>query len=252
MTYIFTVSPDFSPEYLSGWFVFNTWLQKALDCRFHLELMEDFQRLHRAIAADKIDLIYANPYDAALLVREKGFTALAKPQGIADEVVIAVAANSMAMAVEDLPPGVRVASTDDPDVHLIGMILLEPAGLHKENVRLEIAGNYVLVAKKLLQGECEVGIFLARAFDELSRPVRSQLKVLVRSDIQVIHHALMAGPRLIDKIDALTSALVKLAQEPKGQALLAQLGFTGWGKVAPEEVEFMIDLMDTLAYSPAA
>lgn len=250
MTYIFTVSPDFSPDYLAGWFVFNTWLQRTLDCRFHLELMEDFQALRQAIAADQIDLIYANPYDSAMLVRKKGFTALVKPKDGADEVVIATAAESAFQAVEDLQPGARIASTDDPDVHLLGMIMLEPAGLHQGNIELQSSGNYVLVAKKLLQGECDAGIFLARAFDELSRPVRSQLKPLVRSDIQVIHHALMAGPRLADRVVPLTQALLGLDQDAKGQAMLSQLGVAGWEAVEPEETEFMIDLMDTLTYSP--
>ncbi len=252
MTYTLTVSPDFSPDYLTGWFVFNTWLQRTLDCRFHLELMQDFQALHQALAADKIDLIYANPYDAAMLVRDKGFTALVKPKGGTDEVVIAAPASSEVTVVEDLQPGACIASTDDPDVYLIGMILLEPAGLQRENVELVTCGNYVLVAKQLLTGKCEAGIFLAKAFDELSRPVRSQLKVLVRSDIQVIHHTLMVGPRLTEYIAPLTQALLELGREPKGQALLAQLGLTGWEAIEPEEIEFMIDLMDTLKYSPAA
>ncbi len=252
MTYTFTVSPDFSPDYLAGWFVFNTWLQKTLGCRFHFELMDDFPALHRAIAEDRIDLIYANPYDAAMLVRAKGFTALAKPKGQADEVVIAVASANVAQAVEDLPPGVKVASTDDPDVHLIGMILLEPAGLHRGNIDFSLVGNYVLVAKKLLQGECDAGIFLAKAFDGLSHPVRTRLRPLVRSDIQVIHHALMASPRLENQIVPLQQALLGLDQDSKGQVLLKQLGFAGWEGVEAEETEFMIDLMDTLTYSPAA
>lgn len=252
MTYVFTVSPDFSPDYLAGWFVFNTWLQRTLNCRFHFELLEDFQTFHQVIASDRVDLIYANPYDAAMLVREKGFTALAKPKGGADEVVIAVPSVSTAQVVADLQPGIRITSTDDPDVHLIGMILLEPAGLHRGNISLQIAANYVLAAKKLLQGECDAGIFLARAFDELSRPVRSQLRPLVRSDIQVIHHLMMAGPRLADRIAPLTRALTNLDQDAKGQTLLGQLGLAGWEGVEPEETEFMIDLIDTLTYTPAA
>ena len=30
MTYNFTISPDFSPDHISGWYIFNTWLQKRL------------------------------------------------------------------------------------------------------------------------------------------------------------------------------------------------------------------------------
>ena len=120
-----TVSPDFSPEHIAGWYVFNTWLQRRLGERIHLELYEDFAAQRQAIAADKVDLIYANPYDAAMLVREKGFVAIAAPRDCPDEVVIAVPADSPAQSVEDLQPGLRLAVTRDPDVNLIGMILLE-------------------------------------------------------------------------------------------------------------------------------
>ena len=77
MTLQLTVSPDFSPDHIAGWYVFNTWLQRKLGVRIHLELYDDFDSQRQAIAANKVDLIYANPYDAAMLVREKGFVAIA-------------------------------------------------------------------------------------------------------------------------------------------------------------------------------
>jgi len=251
VTYQFSVSPDFSPDYLSGWFIFNTWLQRALDQPFHLQLLDNFQQLHRSIEEDRFDLIYANPYDASMLVRDKGFTALVKPKGGADEAVISVRADSDMQTVESLTSGIRIASTDDPDVHLMGMIMLEPAGLHQGNIELRQCDNYVLVAKAILQGECDVGIFLEKAFDELSRPIRSQLHPLVRSEIQVIHHSLMAGPRLGTQVETMRRVLTTMEQDIKGKGVLKSLGLTGWDLVDEEEVEFMIDLMDTLNYSPS-
>ncbi len=250
MSYVFTVSPDFSPDYLAGWFIFNTWMQRVSGLRFHLELMDHFSDLHRAIDADRIDLIYANPYDAATLVREKGFVALVKPRDGADEAVVAVAGDSPYHRVEDLEPGSRIATTEDPDVHLMGMMLLEPAGLNQENVTCHQCDSYVLVAKRLFRGESDAGIFLDRAFDELSRPVRERLRVLVRSDIQVIHHYLMAGPRLADHVASLREALTAMGNDAKTTEILKGLGISRWEAVEEEEVEFMIDLMDTLRYSP--
>jgi len=250
MSYQFTISPDFSPEYISGWFIFNTWLQRSLGLSIHLELMDSFQTLHQAIEQDRYDLIYANPYDASMLVRDKGFTSLVRPRGGADEAVIAVRADSEIHQLEALAPGCKVANTDDPDVHLMGMIMLEPAGLHPGNVELCQQDSYVLVAKALLTGQCDVGIFLDKAYDELSRPVQSQLRPLVRSQIQVIHHSLMAGPRLLDQTGSLRQLLAGMDQDEKGLGVLKSLGLRGWDVVDEEEVEFMIDLMETLTYIP--
>jgi phosphonate transport system substrate-binding protein len=246
LTFNFTVSPDFGPEHLAGWFVFNTWLQRALGEAVHLEIYRDFAGQRQAIEADRVDLIYANPYDASMLVRDKGFTPLVKAKSKADEAVIAVNASGTLMTIEDIPPGAAIATTADPDVHMMGMIMLEPAELNAANIRLEICDSYVLVTKRLVRGECDAGIFLAEAFDDLSSMVRKQLRVLVRSEIQVVHHALMLGPRLAQYREKLLTALLAMAADEKGQGVLRTLGIGAWEAVDQEEMEFMIDLIDTL------
>ncbi len=246
MTFKFTVSPDFTPDHLSGWYIFNTWLQKQTDSAIHLEIYNDFQLQREAIAHDQIDLIYANPFDAAMLVREKGFMPLVKPQGESDEAIIAVNADSAIQCVTDLKPGTRVSYTDDPDVRLMGMIMLEPGDLDVGNIQGVPCDTYILVAKHLLQGDADVGIFLAEAYDDLSEMIKKRLRILVRSQIGVIHHSLMIGPKLKDKKELFEKSLLKMAEETKGVGVLESLGFKGWEKVDEEEMEFMIDLMDTL------
>lgn len=246
-TYQLTVSPDFSPDHISGWFIFNTWLQKQLEQHIRLELYESFTSQREAIAADKVDLIYANPYDAAMLIREKGFIGLARPQGKVDEAIVAVNSESEVQRVEDLKPGITVASTDDPDVRMMGMIMLEPADIGNENIKIKACESYVVVAKELLRGGADAGLFLKQAYDDMSGVTRKGLRPLVTSDIQVIQHMLMVGPRMAGLADALRNALGEMAKDPKGASVLTDLGFAGWEMVDEEEVEFMIDLMDTLA-----
>lgn len=246
MTYQFTVSPDFTPDHLSGWYIFNTWLQKQIGVAIHLEMYGDFHSQRAAIKADGIDLIYANPFDAAMLVREKGFRPLVKAEDAADEALIVVNADNNITDVAELPPGTRVAYTEDPDVRLMGMIMLEPGDLDNNNIQAVLADNYVLVAKHLLKDEADVGIFLAEAYDGLSAMIKKQLKILVRSQISVIHHALLIGPKLLDKHTQITQLLLDMQHDEKGSGVLKSLGFNAWHKVDEEEMEFMIDLMDTL------
>ena len=246
MPYNFTVSPDFSPDHISGWFIFNTWMQKQLGEAFHLELYDDFESQRKSIQEGGIDLIYANPYDAAMLVREKGFTSLVKPTSKVDEAIIAVQIDSPINKVEDLQPGIKLASTDDPDVHMMGMIMLEPADLDNSNVELQKHASYVLVAKSLLNGKSDVGFFLDEAFNDLSSLVKKQLKPLVSSQIQLVHHCLMIGPALADKKDQFEEALLSMNNDAKGKGVLSSLSFSGFEKVDEEEMEFMIDLVDTL------
>ena len=88
--------------------------KKKLNTNIHLELYNDFESQRDAIRADKVDIIYANPYDAAMLVREKSFEAIARPSRKNDEAMIIVNAENPVKVIEDLQPGIRIAATDDP------------------------------------------------------------------------------------------------------------------------------------------
>ncbi len=279
MSYVFTVSPDFTPDHLSGWYIFNTWLQKQSGEAIHLEMYNSFQTQREAIQNNQIDLIYANPFDASMLVREKGFLPLVKASGISDEAIIAVniknsvqeivrllsASNTSSDAFlfdavttdnpeikSELQPRsadfrYKVAMTEDPDVNMMGMIMLEAGDLNAGNIQTHICDSYVLVAKQLLQGNVDFGIFLAEAYDDLSNMIKKQLRVLVRSQISVIHHSLMIGPKLADRREELQNLLITMNDNQKGKDILASLKFDSWVKVDDEEMEFMIDLMDALA-----
>jgi phosphonate transport system substrate-binding protein len=246
MSLIFTVSPDFNTKYLPGWFVVNTLLQRQTGEAIHLETFDDFDALHSAMAADKIDMIYANPFDAARLVRDHGFVAVARPFARPDEAIIASKEGGSITAVEQLRPGTRIASTDNPDVHMMGMIMIEPADLDASNVSITLRPNYVLVAKSLLTDEADIGFFLAETFDELSDTVRKQLHVIVRSQIYVISHVFLMHPRVASKFDAFRTALLGMSGDPKGKMALDDVGISRWETVEQEDVEFMIDLMVAL------
>lgn len=246
MTFNLTVSPDFAPDHISGWYFFNTWLQRQLETGIHLELYDGFDAQRTDIRADKFDLIYANPYDASMLVRELGFQAVARPASKSDETVIAVNAESAYQTVEDLKAGTRVATTDDPDVHTMGMIMLESADLDKSNTEIKEQSSYIVVAKNLLNGGADAGFFLKEAYDEMSDLIRSKMRVLVSSQISVVHHSLLVGPRMAEYIPAIQQALLTMQDNQKGMSVLESMDISCWEPMDSEQTEFMIDLIDTL------
>lgn len=246
MKTVMSVSPDFSPEHIAGWYIFNTWLQRQLDMPIHLRLFDNFEHQREAIGRDEIDLIYANPYDASMLVREKGFRAVAAPVGKQDEALIATRADAPWQGVEDLPEGLRIGATIDPDVNMIGMIMLEPANLNRANTETVTASSYVLVAKHLLLGRADVGFFLKAAYDDLSGVIRRQLRPLVESHIYDVRHVLMAGPRLATQREQIAGVLLAMDADAKGRGVLASMGLGKWEPYGDEDTEFMIDLIDTL------
>ena len=246
MTYNLTVSPDFKPDLISGWFIFNTWLQKQLSQSVHLELYQSFAEQDKALQDKKVDLIYANPYDISRLVRDEGFVPVAKPKAKPDEAVVATRADGSIDCLEDVPANLRIAQTNAPDVNTIGMILLEPADLLMDDIDIKQYANYTTVAKSLINDDADVGFFLAEAFNEFSGLVKKKLKPIISSNIYLIHHALLVGPELLNYEADLRGILCDMHLDDKGKKILADLEISQFEPMDTEEAEFMIDLMDTL------
>ncbi len=249
MKFTMTVSPDFSPDYIAGWYIFNTWLQKQTNESIHLELYNSFEKQREDIKAGKIDLIYANPYDASMLIRDKGFVAIAAPDNKSDEAMICVNNESDYHCVEDLKEKCNIATADDPEVSTIGMIMLEPADLNAENITVLEQKNYVMVAKHLINGSADAGFFLKEAYDDMSKFIKSQVRPIVTSQISVIKHSFLVGPSFFENSGINESdfkeLLTTMHENMKGLSTLESMGFSLWNEQSQEDAEFMIDLMDT-------
>ncbi len=239
-------SADVTPKEYSNWYLFNTWLQRQLDSRVHLDIPISVDDLHRRVDADDVDIIYANPYDASMLIREKGFVPLVRPENKNDEMVIVASANNPIEDFTCLQPGCKIALTDDRDVKMIGMILIEPADLNSDNVEFMVVENGVVVAKKVMNGDADIGFILTKSYDTFSHLITDSLRVLIRSHIGVINHTLMVKPKMLEEIPNLAEILLNMHKDPAGKEILNSFNVEHWLSVEKEEAEFMIDIMDTL------
>ena len=241
------IAPDFAPERFAGWHMLNTLLQKRSG--LHLRLLTPASAAEQAqlIAAGQVDAIYANPFDAAEMIRERGFAAIARPVGKSNEMVIATAAGSPLAAIEDLRAGCTIALTDNRDVKLIGLRLLEAADLTESDIQWRAVDTYQAAARMAIKGEVDASFFLAEAFHSLSRLTQGQMKVLIESHLADITHVLLTHPRMAAQTPQFQQALLGLTGTPEGQPVLDELGITGgFAAMEAEDAEFMIDLMDTL------
>jgi phosphonate transport system substrate-binding protein len=247
MSFTMTISPDFKPELISGWYLFNTWLQKKIDTNIHINLVNDFNELSKNIDDNAIDLIYANPCDIAKLVREKSFTPMARPVGSHDETIIICSSDKLIDNVESLETGIKIAMTDVPDVNTIGMIMLEPADISSSDVDIIHCSNYITVVKKVINGEADIGFLLADAYGEFSKLVKSIIQPVITSKIHVLHHALLVGPDFSEKQSQFQEAILNMHNDQSGTSILKSLELEKWERMDQDEAEFLIDLIDTLS-----
>ncbi len=247
MKLIFLIAPDFSPERFAGWHMLNTTLQRRSGIQLHLVTPVSAHEQAQFLVNGHADIVYANPFDAADMIRTHGYIPFARPAQHYDEMVIATGSASGLSNVEDLKPGCRIALTENKDVKLIGLRLLEPADLNAELIEWVPVDSYQAAARKLLKGEVEAAFFLADAFSSLSRMTRSQLRVLVESAIHDISHVLLAHPSMLKDLPSMEKAFFGIGQEASDKDLLEALGLSnGFEPMTQEQAEFMIDLMDTL------
>lgn len=243
----FLVAPDFAPERFAGWHMLNTLLQSRSGLHLHLMTPATAQEQMALIQDGKVDLVYANPFDASHMIRKLGFKAFARPVRKPDEMVIATAANSAVQKVEDLRPGSRIALTDNRDVKLIGLRLLEPADLVESDINWVMVDSYQAAARMAMKGEVDASFFLAETYHSLSRITKSQLRVVIESAIADISHVLLAHPNTFQAVPVISAALAGIGQQPADHEVLEALGIPGGFEPMPEEdAEFMMDLMETL------
>lgn len=242
----FLIAPDFSPERFVGWHLLNTLLQKRSDLALHLVTPASHGEQTDLIAKGDIALIYANPFDATKMIREQGYKAIARPVGKSDEMVIASSAKGDIKTLDDLKKGATIAMADNRDVKLIGMRLLEAVDLGEDDVKFDIVETYQAAARALISGNAQAAFFIAEVFGTLSNLTKSQLNVLIESNIATISHVVLVKEGFAHA-DTIKDVLLSLSKDADGQTVLKELGINeGFEAMSDEDAEFMIDLMETL------
>lgn len=246
MVYNFLIAPDFSPEHFAGWHMLNTMLQKRADIAVHLVTPASYSEQEQVLNKDNISLIYANPFDAAKFIREKGYRAIARPIGKANEMVIASSVNGDIKTLDDVKAGQTVAMADNQDVLLIGMRLLEAVDIGDGDLRINVTETYQAALRQVIQGKADIAFFIAEIFHSLSKLTKSQLNVLIESDLAEISHMVLVKNDF-QRTSDVKEVILSLQNDEEGRTILSELGFAdGFKAVSEEEAEFMIDLMETL------
>lgn len=246
MAHNFLIAPDFSPEHFAGWHMFNTLLQKRSGQALHLITPASHAEQETSVANYDVKIIYANPFDAAKLIREDGYRVIARPIGKSDEMAIISSAGGSIQTLDDLKAGAKIAMADNRDVKLIGLRLLEAVDLTEDDVEFIITETYQAAAKQVVKGEADVAFFIAEIYHSLSKLTKSQLNALIESNIATISHVILVKDGFAET-DDIAKVILSLKDDADGQAVLSELGMPdGFEAMDEEDAEFMIDLMETL------
>ncbi len=242
----FMVAPDYLPQHFGAWFLLNNYVQQQTGLAIRLHVPNDHDE-QQALLPSTPELVYVNPFDASTMMHQYGYRPLAKPAGKFDEMVVACRYDAPYLTLHDVHANCRVAFSDNEDVHLIGMRLLEGFGLGEHNTQAVKESSQAAVLSALYHGRADIGFLLNDVFNHLSSFSHHHFRSLLGSQIHDIYHLLLIHPKAEQHKEALCSCLTEMNQNTAGQEILAELGMPdGFAPVSQEEVEFMIDLMETL------
>lgn len=218
------ITPDFPPEFFANWHMFNTQLQRALDTTIHLQTPAGYREQQELLDSETVALVYANPFDAGSLMRDKGYIPLAKPDLPSDQVLVVANAQSAFAALGDLPADSRVLITTNRDMESIGLGVLQGSAITADSVQWLHARTFTELARRLMANEAEIGLFLASSFRSLNAGTQGSLKILFETEFEDFGHVMLLHPDFADQADKLRAALLNMAQSPVSRMTLEDLG----------------------------
>ena len=218
------ITPDFPPEFFANWHMFNTQLQRALDTTIHLQTPAGYREQQELLDSETVALVYANPFDAGSLMRDKGYIPLAKPDLPSDQVLVVANAQSAFATLGDLPADSRVLVTANCDIKRIGLDVLQGTEITADTVQWLHARTFTELARRLMANEAEIGLFLASSFRSLNAGTQGSLKILFETEFEDFGHVMLLHPDFADQADKLRAALLNMAQAPVSRMTLEDLG----------------------------
>lgn len=222
----FVVSLQTSSQ-LSGWYLFNTYLQRRLQKAIHFEQVQDKK-------TGRTDLFFAKPFEACEMMHKKGFIPIMRPLGDADEVVILVREDDIRELAEF--KGITVVTASEGSfVNLLGRFLYDEHGLDSSKLNFLFAGNEIKALQMLIRKKADMLFMLKKTYDGLSSFGKRSIRVLDESKTDFAFHQFCVAPYLKKESEELVNVLNAMAEDEKGSQILKDIQFEGWCK--PEEGE---------------
>ncbi len=220
-----------SGNQLSGWYLFNTFLQRKLHRAIHFEQTQD-------VNGEASHLLFAKPFDACARMLNNGFISLARPDGEADEVVI-LCRNDDNRVLQDFTGKISVVTAQQSSfVYLLGRFLCDENGLDSSSFDFCFSGNEIKALQMLIRKKSDMAFILKKTYEGLSSHTRKNVRVIDESQTDFAFHHFCIAPELASEQEEISRILLEMEQDEQGKSILRDIQFNGW--VKPEEGELQM------------
>ena len=221
-------------QQLSGWYLFNTFLQRRLHRAIHLEQAQ----VGQDVANDSTDLFFAKPFEACSVIHKRGFLPLMRPLCEADEVVILQRSDDARTLAEIATPKV-VTATKGSFVYLLGRFLCDENGVDSSAFEYLVSGNEIKALQMVIRQQADLLFMLKKTYQGLSSFSRDKIRLVDESETDFAFHLFCVAPYLQDIQATLSEILQAMKEDQQGQQILKDIQFEGWIKPEKGELDML-------------
>ncbi len=227
-----------SGHQLSGWYLFNTYLQRKMQRAIHFEQLQDVKN-------EAFHLFFAKPFDACAMINKKGFVPLLRPIIDADEVVILTRVDDSRELADfkDIKPKV-VTSAKSSFVFILGRFLCDESGLDSSEFTYEFAGNEIKAIQMLIRKKADIAFILKKTYECLSSFSRKSVRLVDESVTDFAYHQFCIAPNIQDQGETVTEILLAMEKDEQGKRILDDIEFNGWLKPEEGEIQMLKTVYD--------
>ncbi len=222
---------------LTGWYLFNTYLQRRMQKAIHFDESQD------VLNETNIDILFAKPFEACSMIKKHGFIPIMRPIAEADEVVILTRADDE-RGLEEFKQANVVTASENSFVYILGRFLCDENELDSSKFNFTFSGNEIKSLQMLIKKKADLLFMLKKTYEGLSSFSKKNVRLLDESSTDFAFHLFCIAPSLEEERKALHTILKEMADDEKGKGILEDIAFQGWCPVEEGELNMLKMVFD--------
>jgi len=224
-------------QQLTGWYLFNTYLQRRMQKAIHFDQSQDV--LNEA----SIDILFAKPFEACSMIKRRGFIPIMRPISEADEVVILTRAGDE-RELADFKQASVVTASENSFVYILGRFLCDENDLDSSKFNFTFSGNEIKSLQMLIKKKADLLFMLKKTYEGLSSFSKKNVRKLDESATDFAFHLFSIAPDLKEEGKTLHTILKEMVDDEKGKGILEDIEFQGWCPVEEGELKMLTMVFD--------
>ncbi len=222
---------------LTGWYLFNTYLQRRMQKAIHFDESQD------VLNETNIDILFAKPFEACSMIKKHGFVPIMRPIAEADEVVILTRAGDE-RGLEAFKQANVVTASKNSFVYILGRFLCDESELDSSKFNFTFSGNEIKSLQMLIKKKADLLFMLKKTYEGLSSFSKKNVRLLDESSTDFAFHLFSIAPGLEEERKTLHTILKEMADDEKGKGILEDIAFQGWCPVEEGELNMLKMVFD--------